>query len=267
MNVTALSRSVVGLLSLTWPAVLTTACGLEPTGPPPLTGPSELGLALRVTASPDILPRDGVSTARVSVEARNARSDPVSGLSLWAETVFRGAITDEGRLSSKTVATDASGRAYLTYTAPPGAETDNSDEGNDIVTIRVTPVGDDYAGTVARVVHIRLVPLGVVLPPSGTPLVDFTVSPTTPQAGDLVQLDASASHDCPADATSPGDCTSAASLETVEWLFGDGARGTGKQVTHRYAKPGEYVITLTVTNDRGRSASASKPIEVGEPEG
>jgi hypothetical protein len=267
MTVKAFSRSARAALWLACPAMLATACGLEPTSPPPVTGPSELGLALRVTASPDILPRDGVSTARVLVEARDARSAPVTRLSLWAETVFRGAIADVGRLSSKTAATDASGRAYLTYTAPPGADAGNSDEGNDVVTIRITPIGDDYAGAAARVVHIRLVPLGVVLPPAGTPHVDFTISPTTPEAGDLVQLDASASRDCPADATSPSDCTSAATLERFEWLFGDGDSGTGAQVTHRYAKAGEYVVTLTVTNDRGRSASASRAIEVGEPEG
>ncbi|MGH9162887.1 MAG: PKD domain-containing protein [Vicinamibacteraceae bacterium] len=267
MTVTALSRSARAALWLACPAVLATACGLEPTSPPPVTGPSELGLALRVTASPDILPRDGVSTARLLVEARNARSAPVDGLSLWAETLFRGAIADVGLLSSKTAATDASGRAYLTYTAPPSAEADNTDEGNHIVTIRITPIGDDYAGAASRVAHIRLVPVGVVLPPAGNPHADFTVSPATPEAGDLVQLDASASRDCPADTTLPADCTSAATLETFEWLFGDGARGTGTQVTHRYPKAGEYVVTLSVTNDRGRSASVSKEVEVGEPEG
>lgn len=247
-------------------AMLSISCGLDATSPPPVTGPAELGLALRVTASPDVLPRDGVSTARVMVEARNARNRPIAGLGLRAEMIVDGVIADVGQLSSKMAATDPDGRAHLTYTAPPGSEADDVDDGKDIVTISVMPIGDDYANAVGRVAHIRLVPPGVVRPPAGTPHVEFTVSPTTPEEGDLVQLDASASRDCPADPTSPADCTSAASLETFDWLFGDGASGTGPRVTHHYAKAGGYVITLTITNDRGRSASATQTIEVQKAE-
>ena len=35
------------------------------------------------------------------------------------------------------------------------------------------------------------------------------------------------------------------------WDFGDGSSGTGAQVTHAYASPGKYIVTLTVTDDHG----------------
>jgi PKD repeat protein len=36
-----------------------------------------------------------------------------------------------------------------------------------------------------------------------------------------------------------------------EWTFGDGATGSGSTVTHTYAAPGSYWVTLTVTDDLG----------------
>lgn len=37
-----------------------------------------------------------------------------------------------------------------------------------------------------------------------------------------------------------------------EWDFGDGATGTGEEVSHTYTEPGTYTVTLTVSNETGR---------------
>ena len=49
---------------------------------------------------------------------------------------------------------------------------------------------------------------------------------------------------------------------SYEWDFGDGATSTEADPRHRYERLGRYTATLTVTNERGGSASASVEIEV-----
>ena len=42
-------------------------------------------------------------------------------------------------------------------------------------------------------------------------------------------------------------------IESHEWIFGDGNFGSGMIVSHIYDEPGNYTVTLTVTNDDGGS--------------
>ncbi len=49
---------------------------------------------------------------------------------------------------------------------------------------------------------------------------------------------------------------------TYAWDFGDGATGTGVTSTHTYAKLGTYAARLTVTDDKGGSATIEKTIRV-----
>jgi PKD repeat protein len=46
------------------------------------------------------------------------------------------------------------------------------------------------------------------------------------------------------------------------WTFGDGSIGTGRNPVHSYPSAGEYVVTLTVTDDDGASASSSSTVDV-----
>jgi PKD repeat protein len=49
------------------------------------------------------------------------------------------------------------------------------------------------------------------------------------------------------------------------WDFGDGSSGTGLQSSHRYPFLGSFTVTLVVTDDAGRSSSASQTVPVAFP--
>ena len=49
------------------------------------------------------------------------------------------------------------------------------------------------------------------------------------------------------------------------WSFGDGATSTQKYASHTYAAPGTYRVTLTVTDDDGRTATATMNQTVLDP--
>jgi large repetitive protein len=90
------------------------------------------------------------------------------------------------------------------------------------------------------------VPQGTVIPPGNlVPL--FTLTPSSPTDGQTVLFDAS---------------TSTGAIASYQWNFGDGARGDGLTDDHAYDTPGTYVVTLTVVDPYGRTASKSQSITV-----
>ncbi len=226
-------------------------CKVKKADPPALSGPSELGLSITVEASPDVLTRDGFSQSRIVVIARDANANPVSSLSVRLEITVSGVVVDFGQLSTRTVVTGTDGRAVATYTSPlPPPE---SVDTFTIVTILATPIGTNFANAVARAVDIRLVPPGVILPPNGTPVADFIFSPRTPEENAPVRFDAGPSVD---DGT----------IVSYAWDFGDGSAGSGLVTTHTYSVRGTYTVTLTVTDDRGLSDSATQFVAVSATE-
>ena len=224
------------------------ACGLEKQSAPSLTGPSGLALSLAVTATPDIISQDGVSSSSVQIVARDANSQPLNGVSLRAEIAVGGSIVDFGALSSRTVSTGADGRASITYFSPPPPP--SSVTSDTVVTVLVTPVGTDFANSLTRSVLIRLARPGVILPPDGTPVPTFFFSPTKPKEFETILFDASQSTDD-------------GQIVSYSWNFGDGAAAQGVRVTHDFALAGIYNVVLTVTDNQGQSASTPPtPVEV-----
>lgn len=226
-------------------AALVAGCMVKNTEAPPLSGPSELGLALSLSATPDILPQDGWSQAVVAMEARGPDGRPSSALSVRIETVRGGVVADYGTLSSRSVVTDANGRATVTYTAPSSAEPVDT---NTVVTVRVTPIGTNYGNSVPREVQIRLTPPGVI---SARPTATFNYSPTSPSAGQDIYFSALASM------AAPGR-----RIVVYNWDFGSGRMGAGATIVKGYDTAGSYVVTLQVIDDAGLSAVTSQTVQV-----
>jgi PKD repeat protein len=156
---------------------------------------------------------------------------------------------DFGQVSARNVVTSGDGRATVVYTAP-SPPADSVDEGL-VIQILATPTGSDYANATTRAVSIRLVPPGVILPPNGTPKPRFIVVPSSPVSRSDVTFDATSSTD-------DGQIVSYA------WNFGDATTGSGQIAHHQFEKGGSYTVTLTVTDDRGLSASTTASVFVIE---
>ena len=89
------------------------------------------------------------------------------------------------------------------------------------------------------------------------PVVTFTVSPRDPSTSDTVQL-VDCSHD-------PGHV----GIAWRAWDFGDGETSVGPSAVHRYARPGDYAIVLTLATYDGRVGRGSRTIAIraGAPSG
>jgi PKD repeat protein len=81
------------------------------------------------------------------------------------------------------------------------------------------------------------------------PIVDF-ILPSNVSTNKIIQFDTVGSFD------------SDGAIITYFWDFGDGEIGTGKKPYHIYKNPGQYTVTLTITNNMGNIYSKSSIITV-----
>ncbi len=245
------------------------ACTVHQTSTPGLSGPSELSLALSMSATPDSVPLDGSQSA-VLVEARDASGKPRMGLPLRLDIAVGATFQDCGTLSTRNVVTDANGHALAVYTAPglplPYPNCVNFVPGNS-VTIVATPTGTDSITTNLRTTTIRLVPPSdvVILPPAPVPTAAFVVAAASPNAAVPAVFNASTSCGGP---VVNNVCTGSAAITSYTWNFGDGTANlvsSSAIVTHTFFGQGVFPVTLTVTNDRGVSTSLTQSITVQAP--
>ena len=80
------------------------------------------------------------------------------------------------------------------------------------------------------------------------PIASFSYSPQKPIGDSEIRFDASASAD------TDGEITS------YDWDFGEGTTDSGKTAFHSYSTAGNYMVTLTVTDDDGATDSVSETI-------
>ncbi len=86
------------------------------------------------------------------------------------------------------------------------------------------------------------------------PIASFTYAPLGPTVGEVVQFDASGSHD-------PDG-----SIAAYTWTFGDGTSGSGAIATRAFSAPGSYSVRLVVTDNDGATTSEMTTVSVTEPE-
>jgi PKD repeat protein len=87
-------------------------------------------------------------------------------------------------------------------------------------------------------------------PDNVPPVAGFNMTPNSGSAPLKVDFNAGASYD------------SDGTITAYNWVFDDGATGSGKTVSHTFAKPGTYTIQLTVVDDDGATDSITHDLEV-----
>jgi PKD repeat protein len=85
------------------------------------------------------------------------------------------------------------------------------------------------------------------------PTASFTTSPANPAVAQTVNFNGAASK--PA---------TGRTIRTYDWDFGDGAQAStgGPTAAHAYSAAGTYTVTLVVTDDAGRTATATGTVTV-----
>ncbi len=115
--------------------------------------------------------------------------------------------------------------------------TNNASAGARTITVS-TSVGSTSSSTVLSVSDNRI------------PQAKFTISPAQGAENTLFTVDATNSDD-------PDG-----KVDKYAWDFGDGKTATGRTATHKYSTKGTYTISLTVTDNKGATASTSHDVQV-----
>jgi PKD repeat protein len=255
-SITAAAVATLACLTLT-------GCTVHSTEAPPVAGPSDLAHSSRIEALPDSIGQDGGSQSSIRITAIGPDGRPEAGVTFRVDMAVespQGPVAqDFGALSARTVVTGSDGVARVIYTAPPAPP--NMITGTCLglpgtcVTILATPTGTGFGNMAPQSVTIRLMPLGVILPPAATPSPCITLSPSSPNANIPVQFTGGTNIN--------GTCTTATSdIASFDWSFGDGSTASGRVVTHSFAAAGAFVVTLTETSDRGIAASTTQQVSI-----
>jgi bacillopeptidase F (M6 metalloprotease family)/subtilisin family serine protease len=161
--------------------------------------------------------------------------DAEPGLSAGYQIVLAGSAG--GTLNTPNMTETEPGRYVGTYTAPAGTTFAGA-------TIEV--FGVDAAGnrtTVAAAGRLT------VTTPNSPPVAQITL-PKSLRAKTNLTFSGSGSTD------------SDGTIVKYQWSFSDGGTAEGVSVTHRFAAKGTYTVTLTVTDDRGATGTATATVVV-----
>jgi hypothetical protein len=265
-------------------ALLIGACTFDKPTIPALSGPSVLGTALEMTANPDAITADGVSTSLIQVKVFNQNGAPSPGTQiLLALADANGNQASIGTLTATSgaplqsaqavVTTDSNGSAVAVYTAP--ARTDATS--NTAVEVQARPLGTDFNGAVYRSVTIEL-------RSANSKLFPIVSSPTVPVCNFVVEapLGDATCTGAGAGTTTATTCTvkvgtqvlfqdtsTAAAGTTIvryEWFYGDGTgEDTIPDTNHvfRTVSPSSgFTVTHRVTDTNGGQSACQATIVV-----
>jgi PKD repeat protein len=231
---------------------LVAGCAVHQDGAPSTTsGPAQSALSLKLTATPDSLLQDGSQSARIAITA----FDP-TGKAVAVNVRLSVSPSNFGTLSAATVATraDAANPTIVTY-IPPASTNGQATT----VNVQATLIDSNSAttGSSSNQVSLFLSPAGALA--ASAPMASFAVSPTLVTTGRVATFDASGS--CGGQLVA-GACAGTPALTNFTWNFGDGANGTGSIANHTFTATGNFMVTLTVTNDQGKQATTSQLLSV-----
>jgi PKD repeat protein len=245
-------RTTTQLLTVAAAAlVFGSACTVKDVDAPALAGPSTFARSIVMTADRDALTQNGsdFTDIRITALGPNGQSENIA---LRAQVFVDGVAQDYGTLSTKNPITPTT----IRYTAP-AASALAAGQVPQTISIRVTPVAaGDFRGEVSREIDVRLIPPGVILPTNPNLAAAFNVTPSSPQAFQNANFDASTS-------TNAGASCASACLYT--WNFGDGTSATGLTTTHAFRTVGIFPVALTVTDSRGASTTTTQQVTVTAP--
>jgi hypothetical protein len=253
-------------------ALLAGGCGLDEVTIPDPAGPSELGTALKITVSPDVLTADGFSTSLVQIQAFDQNGGALGGRAVLLSIIESGGnFVDLGTLNATngsllraaeaTVVTNGSGVATAVYTSP--ARTDFTADG--FITIGARPVGNDATGIAYRTAKIELRSAEPKLFPPGSgagPTCNFVVE--APQG----------STTC----SGPTTCTVKVNTSVLfqdtsfdtdgiivryDWYWGDGSPNEDSpDSNHVFRTVGDFDVTHRVTDNTGLASACTAKISV-----
>jgi hypothetical protein len=111
-------------------AVASSGCKLDKESGPDLQGPSDVGVSVALTAAPDTVNADGVSTSQVTLVLRNNLGEPLVNWPILFQCACDGKMMPApGSLyvgpvqTGKVMATDGTGSTAIVYTAGRGIGT------------------------------------------------------------------------------------------------------------------------------------------------
>jgi len=135
------------------------------------------------------------------------------------------------------------------YSGPYQNETGSDDIGDTPYVINEDNV-DEYPLMNFWEVAIPRPPPPPQLPSRESPIASFIYDPYVPLVGEEITFDASSSYDPDGE------------IVSYQWDFGDSSTVAGMIVTHSYASEESYTVTLTVTDNDGKTDIATKTVNV-----
>jgi len=219
---------------------------------PAIDGPSETGFSMALAVSKDILVADGRDFAVVTATVRGP-----DGRVAPNQDVFFAIADESGRFADigvivgsngpgtgATVRTNSQGVAQVLYEAPP--RTDATANQSVLVLARI--VGNDVNGRFYQSVRIELRSAEPRIFPENpnnvAPKCNFIIEPAVGpyRTGQVIGF-----HSTSTDSDGV--------IIRYEWTFGDGTRGDQPDNAKVYGSPGTYIVTHTVVDDDGASAT------------